>query len=146
MTKSMVPEHPAVRLVKVRLGEHLRKLNLPLAPAAAEDGGIAVGNLAHGLSVLHQNHGLQVVIVLSQFICSLDGLRQLRAAADPKLHLFHIICNGLQIYFCIHPIVLIHFFISSIICHSVILCCLLFPSASFRHSLIPPIRSSASRE
>ena len=76
----------------------------------------------------------------------LDHGRQLRAVADPKLHLFHIICNGLQIYFCIHPIVLIHFFISSMICHSVILCRLLFPSASFRHSLIPPIRSSASRE
>ena len=82
-----IVQHPALRLVKLRLREHLGELDLPLAPAAAEDGGVAVRDLAHRLPVLYQNHGLQVVVVLTQLVCPLDGLSQLSAAAFDVCHI-----------------------------------------------------------
>ena len=90
--KVQVVELPALRLVEALLREHLGELDLPLAPAAAEDGGVAVGNLAHGLAVLHQDHGLQMIVVLAQLICFLDGLSQLSAAAFHVCHIKNLLC------------------------------------------------------
>ena len=85
--KVQIVELPALHLIKALFCEHLGEFDLPLTPAAAEDHGISVGNFADGFSVLHQNHGFQVVVILAQFIRFFDGLRQLCAAA---LHFRHI--------------------------------------------------------
>ena len=68
-------------LVEVRIGEQLRQLDLPLTAAAAEHGGIAVSDLAHRLTVLHQDHGFQMVVILPRLIRFFHGPRQLCAAA-----------------------------------------------------------------
>ena len=92
--KVQIVQLPALHLVEALLGEHLGQLDLPLAPAAAEDGGIAVGNFAHGLAVLHQEHRLQMVVVLSQFVCFLDGFRQLGTAAFHIRHRMYLLIRN----------------------------------------------------
>ena len=65
---------------KVRLGEKLRQLDFPLAPAAAKDHGVPVADRARSAAVPHQDHGLQMIVVLSLGICLTHGVRQPGAA------------------------------------------------------------------
>ena len=76
-----IPQGPPFHRREVRLGEKLRQLHLPLAPAAAEDDGVMVPDAAHGDAVLRQDHRLQMVVVLSGLIGPPDGLGQLCAAS-----------------------------------------------------------------
>ena len=72
---------------KVRLGEKLRQLDFPLAPAAAEDHRISVLYAAYGgACFIHTHKGLHVVIAFASGIGGPDCLGQLNAA--PAL-LFH---------------------------------------------------------
>ena len=95
--KVQIVQLPALHLVEALLGEHLGQFDLPLAAAAAKDGGIAVSNLAHGLAVLHQDHGLQMIVILAQLVCFFDGLCQLGAAA---FDIRHKICTSLITSYC----------------------------------------------
>ena len=87
----MIVQLPALHLVEALLGEHLGQFDLPLAAAAAKDGGIAVSNLAHGLAVLHQDHGLQMVVVQTLLVCFLHGLGQLGTAALDIRHRMYLL-------------------------------------------------------
>ena len=56
------------------------QLDFPLAPAAAKDHGVPVADRARSAAVPHQDHGLQMIVVLSLGICLTHGVRQPGAA------------------------------------------------------------------
>ena len=71
---------PALHGLEIVLREQFRQLDLPLAPAAAEDHRVVIPDAADGGAVLGQHHGLQMIVVQPRGIGLSDGLRQLGAA------------------------------------------------------------------
>ena len=61
-------EPAAGDFIEIRLCKHFSQLDFPLAPAAAENHSVVIGNFTDRRIVFGQKHGFQMVIVLTQLI------------------------------------------------------------------------------